>query len=129
MDSHHKFNDLSFIVMTIDILTVFDSLCQKTVPFQRRTGVGLQCARIMNERNKTASSGGCRCRFRRYLVVAFEAADHAGDLVHQAEVVDEVLQVLIQLAGSHVQFVCTENKKTNKKTHFNSACWLFTVKP
>lgn len=40
-----------------------------------------------------------------YLVVSFEAADHAGDLVDQAEVMDEVLQILVQLAWAHVQFV------------------------
>lgn len=37
-----------------------------------------------------------------YLVVAFEAADHTGDLVHQAEVMDQVLQILVQLTGAHV---------------------------
>ena len=37
-----------------------------------------------------------------YLVVALQAADHAGDLVDQAEVVDEVLQVLVQLTRTHV---------------------------
>jgi len=52
----------------------------------------------------------------RYLVVAFEAADHAGDLVDQAEVMDEVLQILVQLTGAHVQLVFRETH-TSKTFH------------
>lgn len=47
----------------------------------------------------------------RYLVVSFEAADHAGNLVDQAKVMDQVLQILVQLTRAHVQLVCTETHK------------------
>lgn len=46
-----------------------------------------------------------------YLVVAFEAADHAGNLVDQAKVMDQVLQILVQLTRAHVQLVCMETHK------------------
>lgn len=51
----------------------------------------------------------CIC-VTQYLVVAFEAADHAGDLVHQVKVVNQVLQILVQLARTHVQLICTHKK-------------------
>lgn len=40
-----------------------------------------------------------------HLVVSLEATDHSGDLVDQAEVMDEVLQILVQLAWTHVQLI------------------------
>lgn len=48
----------------------------------------------------------CIC-VTQYLIVAFEAADHAGDLVNKAKVVNEVLEILVQLARSHVQLIYT----------------------
>lgn len=48
-----------------------------------------------------------------YLVVSLEAANHGGDLVDQAEIMDQVLQVLVQLTRAHVQFIYTQ-------THFQA---------
>lgn len=52
----------------------------------------------------------CLCAGTQYLIISFKAADHSGDLIDQTEIVDQVLQVLVQLARAHVQFVYKETQ-------------------
>lgn len=43
-----------------------------------------------------------------------------GDLIDQTEVMDQILQILIQLSWTHVEFICVKYNKTSTKYNMSS---------